>query len=111
MGHDGALGVARRAAGVHLVEVVGRFDLAIGRRRGLPRVPFRVVVEALVVRGVDGDEFLDAFKLIADGIDGLDVFGADDEDLGAGVIDNVGQFGGRQAVIEGNGATPAFEAA
>ena len=104
------LGVSGRTGRVELNDVVVRRHryMRIGGR--LPVAP-RIEDRPVLVRRIDGDVVADGFQLVPDLVDQTRVLGADKEDFGLGVVQDIDDFRRREAPIDADQHGVGLEAA
>ncbi len=102
LGEHCSLGVPRRAASVHLVDIIVVGDDAIRRHGSLIGNPLAVVIPALRAARIDSHEPLDGLELAAECIHDANVGCRGNKHLGLGIVDNVDPLWSRHPVIEGN---------
>ncbi len=102
---DGPLGVAGRARGVAHARRVGLRERrprlhrpGVGQQR---LVVQRARMDAGVRRVLHDDHVLDRLEVLADGFEGGPAGGVHDQDFVAGVVDDVGDVGGREPDVDG----------
>ncbi len=100
MNKYGALRMTRRAAGVHLIQIVIALDVALGPSRGLLVDPRPEIMPISGLAAGDGYVSVHVGQFTTNAVGTLLILGGAQEHFGLRVVDDVGPFTWSEPVVE-----------